>query len=140
MILINMIHFTVEILHEIIPILQVNRVKVIIAESSDHPYLSGFINNLREIDLMPFTDVQLKEFFESSYANFFPKDELRKNVTFYADFLPGSVVNFIRDCLFFNLMVYSYNEITIQLDENAINLLKSSHEVIYDARFQTLIG
>ncbi len=130
--------FTVEILHEIIPILQVNRVKVIIAESSEQPYLSGFINNLREIDLMPFTDVQLKEFFESSYANFFPKDELRKNVTMYADFLPGSVVNFILDSLFFNLLVYGYNEITIQLDDEAINLLKSSHEVIYDARFQSL--
>ncbi len=69
---------------------------------------------------------------------FSPREELRKNVALYADFLPGSVVNFIRDCLFFNLLVYKYNEIVIQLDDKAINLLKSSHEVIYDARFQTL--
>ena len=130
--------FTVEILHEIIPVFQVNRIKIIIAEGSEQPYLSGFINNLREIDLMPFTDVQLKEYFESSYANFFPKDELRKNVALYADFLPGSVVNFIRDCLFFNLLVYSYENITIELDDESINLLKSSHEVIYEARFQSL--
>ncbi len=70
--------FTIEILHEIIPVLQVNRIKVIIAEGSEQPYLSGFINNLREIDLMPFTDVQLKEYFESSYANFFPKRRVKK--------------------------------------------------------------
>ena len=47
-------------------------------------------------------------------------------------------MNFIRDCLFFNLLVYKYNEIVIKLDDDAINLLKSSHEVIYNARFQSL--
>ena len=130
--------FTIEILHEIIPVLQVNRTKIILAEGSEHPYLSGFINNVREIDLMPFTDVQLKEYFESSYASFFPKEQLRENVALYADFLPGSVVNFIKDCLFFNLLVYKYNEIILQLDDESIKLLKSSHEVIYEARFQSL--
>ncbi len=130
--------YTIELLHEVIPILQVNRTKIILSESSDFPYSSRFINNLREIDLLPFTDVQLKEFFESSYASFFPKDDLRKTVTYYADFLPGSVINFIRDCLFFNLLVYKYDEIIIQQNDKIINLLKSSHETIYNERVQTL--
>ncbi|MEO8399075.1 MAG: tetratricopeptide repeat-containing protein kinase family protein [Ignavibacteriaceae bacterium] len=130
--------FTLEIFKEIIPILQVNNIKIILTETSDINYASGFLFNVREVNLMPFTDVQLEEFFDNSYAPFFPKDKLRKNVLLYADLLPGSVISFIKDCLVLNLIEYTYQEILIKHDDQIVNLLKSSHEAIYNVRIKPL--
>ncbi|HED05603.1 MAG TPA: serine/threonine-protein kinase, partial [Ignavibacteria bacterium] len=49
--------FTHETLKNLIPIFQVNKIKVILTETSDLNYKSDFIHNLRELNLTSFTDV-----------------------------------------------------------------------------------
>ena len=64
---------TIDLLLEIIPFLQVNNIKVIISESSEHDFLSSKINNVREVNLGPFTDEEMTKMIDVSYSNDFPK-------------------------------------------------------------------
>ena len=62
-----------DLLLEIIPLLQVNNIKVVITESSEHNFLSSRINNVREITSGPFTEDEMLTFLEESYISDFPK-------------------------------------------------------------------
>ena len=74
---------SVEILKEIIPILQVNGIKIIITEDTGKPIISDFINNLVIIRLHPFNSEDVIEFFEKSYFDLFPKSALQNFISQY---------------------------------------------------------
>ena len=131
-------NFTLEMIKDILPIFQVNKIKIVVTEDSDFDYTSDSFHNVREINLTPFTDVQVTEFIEKSYNNFFPKEELKKLILLYADLLPGSIEDFIKDCLQLNIIQYKPDKISIKVSEETAKLLKSSHDQIYELRLGNL--
>ena len=130
--------FTVEIFNNIIPILQVNNIKVILTENSDRHYISEFISNLREINLTPFTEAHLSEYLEMSFAPYFPKEQLKQLILSYADLLPGSLESFLKDLILLKIIKFTSGGIEIVTDEKTSTLLKSSHEEIYKIRTNNL--
>jgi serine/threonine protein kinase/tetratricopeptide (TPR) repeat protein len=131
--------FSLEVFKEIIPILQVNNTKVILTEGSK-PDSSKFFHNTKELILNPFTEAQVKEFIEKSFADFFPRAELEKIILIYSDLLPGSIISFIRDLSLLKIIFYSEGVPQIKSDETPVveTILKSSHEEIYNIRLHTL--
>ncbi|MEJ2617108.1 MAG: protein kinase, partial [Ignavibacteriaceae bacterium] len=130
--------FTVEMLKDILPILQVNKIKIIVTEDSDYDYISDSFHNVKEINLTPFTDVQVSELLNKSYNKFFPVEDLKKIILLYADLLPGSIEGFIKDCLQLNIFKFTPEKITIDVSEKTAELLKSSHDQIYEVRMSSL--
>ncbi len=134
----NYDNFTVEMLKDILPILQVNKIKIIVMEDSDFDCVSDSFHNVKEINLTPFTDVQVSELLNKSYNKFFPVKELKKIILLYADLLPGSIEGFIKDCLQLNIFKYNPEQITIDVTEETAKLLRSSHDQIYEVRLSAL--
>lgn len=130
--------FTAELFKSIIPILQVNHIKVILTENSDKHCLSEFISNLREINLGPFTESQLSEYLEMSFAEYFPADKLKQLILSYADLLPGSLESFLKDLILLGIIKFTSEGIEITTDENTSVVLKNSHEEIYKLRINNL--
>ena len=127
-----------EVVSNIIPIMQVNNRKFILAEDPDIRNLSKNIFNLREINLTSFTESNLKEFVEVSYYNRFPREELKKLILLYADLLPGNIQGFIRDIHILDVIDYTHGLAIISNDEGIGKLLQSSHDEIYELRISTL--
>lgn len=129
---------TLDVLKNVIPILQVNKRKFILAESPGLPFLSTGISELQEINLSSFTESDLNEFLEKGYFEAFPRDEVRKIILLYADLLPGNIVGFIKDILLLGLMDYLSDDIQISTDKKSRRLLQSSQEDIYKYRLSSL--
>ena len=130
--------FTIEVFKNIIPILQVNRIKIILTEASNFNYLSSFIFNLRELNLNPFTDVHLDEYLNKSFYPDFPIGELKKLILLHADLLPGSIESFLRDIILLKIIQFTPDGVGIKTKADEISVLKSSQEEIYNFRFQML--
>jgi len=131
--------FTLDFFNEIFPILQVNGINIILCERTDHPEAAGkIINKARIINLSPFTEDDLAEYLDKALATFFPKDQLKKLIIRYADLLPGSIVNFIRDLILLDIIRFTPDGPEIVEDEKTESLLESSHEEIFRLRFSLL--
>ncbi len=130
--------FAVEVFKNIIPILQVNKIKVILTENSDFSYLSSFIFNLREINLIPFTEIHLDEFITKSFYKNFPREDLKKLILKYADLLPGSIEGFLRDIILLKIATFDPNGVNINTGDETLSILKGSQEEIYRLRFSNL--
>jgi serine/threonine protein kinase len=130
--------FAIQIFKEIFPILQVNKTRIILTENSGIGYVSGFIFNLKEINLTPFTEAQLEEYMDLSFASFFPKDDLKNLIRLYADLLPGSIESFIKDLVLLKILNYTSSGTEITAGEASIALLKRSHDEIYKLRVSQL--
>lgn len=129
---------TQDVVKNIVPILQVNKRKFILAENPDIRILSSGISELREINLTSFTEFDLNEFLEKGYFKEFPRDEVKKIIISYADLLPGNIVGFIKDILLLGILDYSIEGIKITADEHTSKLLQSSQEDIYQLRISSL--
>ncbi len=130
--------YTIEIWKNIIPILQVNKIKVILTENSDKHFITNFIHNLREVNLTPFTDAHLSEYLEKRFPPFFPKGELKRLIISYADLLPGNIESFIKDIIYLKILKFTPKGIEIIQDNRTDSILKSSHDEIYNLRFTEL--
>ncbi len=130
--------FTLEVLANIFPILQVNGIKIILCENSDTNDKANVINNIREINLNQFTEAQLTEFIERSYYPAFPAEELRKIILQHADLLPGNIMGFIKDLLILEIIEFGPEGVKIKSGKKTDLLLRSSHEEIYKLRINTL--
>jgi serine/threonine protein kinase len=130
--------FTLNILSGIIPILQVNKINIILTENSDRQFASGSINNLLTLDVSPFTETDLTEYLDSSFSSLFPKEKLKQLLLTYADLLPGSIENFMKDLILLKVLRYTPDGVIIQHDEKTDKLLRISHESIYSMRLQKL--
>jgi hypothetical protein len=129
---------TQDVVKNIIPILQVNKRKIIFAENPDLSILSAGIPEFREINLTPFTETDLNEFLEKAYYKEFPREEVKKIIISYSDLLPGNFVGFIKDILLLGILDYSIDGIKLNSDENISRLLQSSQEDIYKLRISSL--
>ncbi|MFI5236443.1 MAG: protein kinase [Ignavibacteriales bacterium] len=130
--------FSVDQLLELIPFLQINNIKVIISESSEHDFLSSRLNNVREITLGSFTDTELTEFLNVSYSADFPKENLQELIISYADLIPGNIKLFIKDLIIFGIMKFSESGITFSDEDDRLSILKKTHFAIYDLRMANL--
>jgi len=130
--------YTVDIFRNIIPILQVNKSKVIISENSDKEAAVLNLYNLRDINLTPFTEAHLIEYLKLSYADFFPTESLKKLILYYSDLLPGNFINFIKDILLLNFIKYSPASIEIMADSKSAEILLGTHDDIYSLRISIL--
>lgn len=130
--------FTVELLKSIIPIMQVNKIKLVLTENSDFNYLSNFIFNLREVNLNPFTELYLQEYLAMSFYAEFPVEEVRGLILLHADLLPGSIETFLHDLIFLKIIHYTAAGVIIKTSETETLVLKNSQDGIYELRFQTL--
>lgn len=130
--------FAREVLSEIIPILQIKQAKIILSESSDYDHSASALSNLCDVQLIQFTDHQLSEFLELSYSLSFPKRELKKFILLYADLLPGSIKQFIRDLILLSVMKYEADKINLAASEDIALALQSSQEEVYRLRLSNL--
>ena len=131
---------THDVLKNIIPILQVNNRKFILAENPGVKNRTDGIAGLREINLTAFTESDLNQFLEKSYFKEFPRNEIKNIILLYADLLPGNIVGFIKDILLLGILDYQLDGIKVSTDAHANKLLQSSHEDIYDIRISSLSG
>src|SRR4030066_1691062 len=68
--------FACDLLLDIIPLLQVNNIKVILTETSGHNFLSSKINNVKDITLGSFTKEEMTLFLEDSYSSAIPHEDI----------------------------------------------------------------
>lgn len=130
--------FTLKIFEELLPVLQVNGYNLILSEKSDLNYVTGFINNLTEINLTSFTTVHTEELIDNSYADFFPITDVKKFVMQYADFLPGNIIEFLRNIVYLRIIRFDFNQIRVLSDESAHQLLSNIFQEIYSIRYKSL--
>jgi serine/threonine protein kinase/Tfp pilus assembly protein PilF len=131
-------NFSLEIFKEIFPIFQVNGCNVILTEKSDLDYVTGFINNLIELNLSSFTTAQTEELLEKTYAEFFPVKDVKELVMQYADFLPGNIIEFLKDIVILRIIQFEYDGIKVISGENADKILKNLFQEIYRIRYESL--
>jgi serine/threonine protein kinase/tetratricopeptide (TPR) repeat protein len=131
---------SMDVVKNIIPILQVNKRKFILAENPEMKNLSAGISELRELNLTSFAESDLIEFLEKSYFKEFPRDEVKKIILLYADLLPGNIIGFIKNILLLGILDYRIDGIKISTNKNIDNLLQSSQEDIYKLRISSLFG
>ncbi len=127
-----------DFLVEIIPLLQVNSIKVIFAESSGHSFLSSRINNVKEITLGPFTQEEMILFIDESYSSDFPKEDIKNLISANADLIPGNIISFIKDLILFGVMKFSETGVIFSDEENKLSDLTETHYTIYDLRLANL--
>lgn len=131
-------NFDLEIFLQLIPVLQVSRIKIVLTEDSSYDYKSAVINNLQVINLNPFTELQVTEFVQNSFAEFFPRDELKKAVILYSDLLPGSIEIFLKDLIVLDILKFTTSGPVLKIDESIDRILKGSQEDIYRFRLNNL--
>lgn len=130
--------FARETINELFPILQINKIKVLIAETSEFEFATEKLFNIQHIQITPFTDRQLSEYLDLAYYSAFPKHKLRKAILDYSDLLPGSIVQFIKDLLVLGIMRYESDDVKFIYDEGIEESLKGSNEQIYRLRLSNL--
>lgn len=131
-------NFDLEIFMRLIPVLQVGKIKIVIAEDSIGEYRSEKINNTQKINLNPFTESQVTEFINKSFAQFYPKNEIRKTIIIYSDLLPGSIEIFLKDLIVLNLLEFLADSPVMNVGDDFDSILKSSQEEIYQLRLNDL--
>ncbi len=127
-----------DLLVEIIPLLQVNNIKVILSESSGHGFLSSKINNIKDITLGPFTKEEMVRFIEESYSSDFPQEDIKRLITTNADLIPGNIKSFIKDLILFGIMKFSESGLIFSDEEGKLSTLTEAHYTIYDLRLANL--
>ena len=130
--------FDLDIFVQIIPILQVNKLKVVLTEDSSAEYKSKALNSLQVINLNPFTETEVTEFVQNSFAEFYPREDIKKAVILYSDLLPGSIEIFLKDLVVLDILKFTVEGPQLRIDKNIKDILQGSHEDIYKFRIETL--
>jgi len=127
-----------ETISELIPIFQVNGIKVIISEASDFDYTSDNINNLREILIGSFTQKQLSDYLELAFYELFPRENVGDLILRFADLLPGNLIDFIKDLINLQIILFDKDGVTINENLEKISGIEGSMSGIYDLRLSNL--
>ncbi|MBP1683796.1 MAG: Serine/threonine protein kinase, partial [Ignavibacteriaceae bacterium] len=128
----------IDLMLEIIPLFQVNNIKVIISESFEYNYLSKRLNNVKEITIGPFIKEEMIQFLDESYSSEFPKEHLKKLIIANADLVPGNIKAFIKDLILFEIIKYSGGGIAFSDNAEKLSKLTEAHFTIYDLRLANL--
>jgi serine/threonine protein kinase len=126
------------LLLDILPILQVNNIKVIVSESSEHEFISAKINNRKELTLGSFTGQELITFLEESYSSDFPRETIKNLIIKNADLILGNIKSFIKDLILFEIMKFSETGVIFSDDEDKLSSITEAHFAVYDLRLAKL--
>jgi serine/threonine protein kinase/tetratricopeptide (TPR) repeat protein len=118
----------------IFPLMQANKIKIILTENSDINYISGSINNLREINLNFYTESSLNEYLGKSFSKFYPVEDLKKLILRFSDMMPGNIVSFYKDLLLHNIISFTNGVITFSEEEEKLKALEEIHQHTYHLR------
>jgi serine/threonine protein kinase/tetratricopeptide (TPR) repeat protein len=129
---------SIEVLSGIIPLLQVQNIRIVITEDSEKLSRTEFIHNQHQINISPFTEQQVQDLMDKSFYNYYPKEELKRLILSHADLLPGSIYAFIKDLIVFGIIEFTYDGIKINIDPSAIEVLKHSQDYFYRLRVSGL--
>ena len=69
-----------------------------------------------------YTADQTDELLEKTYADFFPIKEVKQLVMQYADFLPGNIIEFLKDIVLLKIIQFDYDGIKVISEENSDNI------------------
>ena len=130
--------YTIEMFNSIMPVFQINGIKVILTETSEADYRSAELNNVREFSLGSFTDIQLAEFVNQTFHKSFPSNELNNLIINYSDLLPGNILSFIKDLIILQIMNFSGDGVSFSTKDEELNILEESHDSIYNRRLSGL--
>lgn len=130
--------FVSSLLLEVIPLLQVNNIKVIVSESSENEFITSKLNNVKTIILGSFKNDELVQFIQDSYYSDFPTEPLQKLIITNADLIPGNIKAFIKDLILFGVIRYTDKGVVFSDDDEKISSLTEAHFSIYDLRLSNL--
>jgi tetratricopeptide (TPR) repeat protein len=130
--------FVQELIRDLVPIFQINGLKVIISEASDFDYVSDNMNNVREIQVGSFTESQLTEYLQLAYFNKFPTEEIKNLILEFADLLPGNIINFLKDLITLQILVYNKDGLQVSENHDKLSEIEGSLGAIYDLRLSHL--
>ena len=130
--------FASELFRDTIQIMQINNIKVIIAESSEREASTNKLYNVKNILLSSFTEYQLDEFIDKSFIDGFPKEEIGKLILKHSDLMPGSIITFIKDLLQLRILQFSGSGVTVTDNQSKLSLLGQTHSAIYNIRLSNL--
>jgi serine/threonine protein kinase/tetratricopeptide (TPR) repeat protein len=130
--------FASELFRDTIQIMQINNIKIIIAESSEQEASTNKLYNVKEILLSSFTENQLDEFIDKSFIDSFPKEAVGKLILSHSDLMPGSIISFIKDLLQLSILQFSGSGVIVTDDQSKLSLLDQTHSAIYNLRLSNL--
>jgi serine/threonine protein kinase/tetratricopeptide (TPR) repeat protein len=130
--------FSIEVFNSIMPVFQINGVKIIITETSESDYRSSELNNTREFSLGSFTDIQTADYITKAFHNSFPSNKLNDLILNYSDLLPGNFISFIKDLILLGIMKFDKDGVSFSDASEDLEILEQSHEQIYDRRLAGL--
>lgn len=128
----------IDYLLEIIPLLQINNIKVIISESSERSFSSSRLNNVEEITLNSFTKDEMKCYLEESFSSDFPINDLKDIISTNADLIPGNIKSFIKDLILFGIIKFSRDGVMISDEEKKLSSLSEAQSNLYKLRLSKL--
>jgi len=127
-----------EVITELIPVFQVNGIKVIVSEASDFDYTSDKINNLREVLVGSFTQKQLNHYLELAFYELFPRELANDLILRFADLLPGNLIDFIKDLINLQIILFDKDGVTVNENLEKISGIEGSMSGIYNLRLSNL--
>ena len=130
--------YTIEMFNSVMPVFQINGIKVILTETSEADYRSKELNNVREFSVGSFTDVQLTEFIHQAFHKSFPGKELIEMIINYSDLLPGNVISFIKDLIILQIINFNGESVSFSENNDDLKILDESHDSIYNRRLSGL--
>ncbi|NWF50385.1 MAG: protein kinase [Ignavibacteriaceae bacterium] len=130
--------FSLEIFKEIIPVFQLNDIKLILSENPELGNQTDYIQKLIELNLNPFTSEQLEEYITKTFISSFPKEPVKDLIIADADLLPGNFVSFIKDLNLLRILKFTGSGIEFDIDEKKSALLKNTGNEIFRERTSLL--
>ena len=127
-----------EFLRQLIPVFFSNNIKTILIENSTLPSVASYPINANEIYLPAFDEPELDIYLKNNFAGFFPVDKFKDLLILSSDFNPGSVINFVKEAIEFNVLDYNSAGPFINTEQNEVELLKSSQEEIISLKIDKL--
>lgn len=130
--------FASELFREIIQIMQINSIRIIVAESLERESSTSKLFNVKEILLSAFTENQLNEFIDKSFIDDFPRKEIETLMLKHSDLMPGNIISFIKDLIQLNILQFAGSGVFVTDDEDRLSLLGQAHSSIYNLRLSNL--
>jgi len=105
-----------EYLIQLLPVLQINGCKIILFTEQLSGAHFAEISNKTQTVIKPFTTEEIHAFLKKSFSGFIPKSKLEVFILRYSDYLPGSIILFIRDLALFGIIKFGREEIIVEKD------------------------
>lgn len=118
--------FNFELIKQIVVLAQINKVKVILTESTLNYFYSDELKNIVVFDLVHYSPNDLEEMINYNFPVFFPKKEIISLVLNYAERTPAGLMNFFRELISEEILDFNLDGPYITTKTDKINYLKNN--------------